>query len=190
MSHNKGKGAALKFIRDHIAFTGDDCVMWPFSQNTVNGYGYLGADGKQHAAHRYMCQAAHGPCPTPAHHAAHSCHQRTCINPRHLSWKTLSENMMDKRENGTSRRTNTWGIKGKLAPEQVEKIRELRGKETQAALAGRYGVTEASIRNIYKGKTYTGKVIDWKKINRRGAETRRAKSARALAEAQAVHQRI
>lgn len=149
----KGNGASIRLIREHLNYQGDDCIPWPFFRNPVNGYGHLAYEGKQCAAHRLMCRLAHGEPPTPQHQAAHSCHVRHCINPRHLSWKTLSQNMLDKRANGTV--TNAWwGQRGKITAEQAGEIRALKGQETQAATAARYGITESNVRKIQEGKTW------------------------------------
>jgi hypothetical protein len=78
----------------------------------------LGYLGDTLYAHRLMCQLAHGDPPTPDHIAAHSCGRghEGCVNPNHLSWKTYSENELDKRVHGTTRNP-WWGKKGKLTRE-------------------------------------------------------------------------
>ena len=147
------KGKAVAFVLAHVAYQGDECVFWPFSCNPINGYGQLSLARKPHAAHRVMCELAKGPRPTPEHHAAHSCHKRACINPRHLSWKTLSQNMLDKRENGTASAA-WWGRKGKLTAAQVLQIRSLRGRKTQAEIADMFAITESNVRHICTRKTW------------------------------------
>jgi ribosomal protein L24E len=145
---------ALEWIEAHADYKGDDCLIWPWSKNTVNGYGQIALTRtKSDAAHRVMCRLAHGPKPTPKHQAAHSCHVRACINPRHLAWKTHSQNMLDKRENGTASR-NGCGQKGKLTVKQAAAILRLKGKKTQHAIAEKFGITESSVRNIHTGKTW------------------------------------
>lgn len=146
-------GRAIDFLMKHEHHTGNDCVLWPFSCNPINGYAQLGIARKPHAGHRVMCELRHGPRPTSEHQAAHSCHQRACINPMHLSWKTHSENMLDKRENGTQNRS-WWGTRGKLTPEQVRQIRALEGKATQNVIAGMFGITESNVRCILTRKTW------------------------------------
>lgn len=36
---------------------------------------------------RLICEAAHGPPLNPKFHAAHTCHNRVCINPSHAEWQ-------------------------------------------------------------------------------------------------------
>lgn len=152
--HNRGKGKAIAFIRAHVDHTSDSCLTWPMSR-LPNGYGVLGWNGEKFYAHRLMCEMANGKPPTPQHEAAHSCGQghEGCINPRHLSWKTASGNMLDAREHGTHA-GNPYGNRGQLKPEQVLEIRRLRGQKTQAEIAKMFGVKEPTVRDIYRGHTY------------------------------------
>ncbi len=167
------KGEATAFFERALAHDSDECLLWPFSCNPINGYPHLNGG----FAHIAMCRRIKGERPTPKHEAAHSCHKRNCIAPRHLSWKTHSENMLDKRENGTANKA-WWGHKGKLNADQVAEIRALKGQMTQAAIATRFNITEATVRNVQTGKTYSGKVTDWKAVTKRSAETRRLNAMR------------
>jgi hypothetical protein len=179
---NKGKGVGLTLIRSSLSYEGDDCILWPLYINSESGYPTVCVDHKSRNGHSYMCELAHGPRPTPQHHAAHSCHVRHCINPRHLSWKTPSENMLDKRANGTWVSSRA-GSQGKLKPDQVQRIRELKGQHTQAELGRMFGVTEATIRNIYKGRTFGARMPREQKLEqiRRAAALGRAAIAAARA---------
>ena len=139
------KRPGLKFILDHVGHQGRECLIWPFTCCTP-GYGNFMADKTRHLAHRYMCQLIHGEPPTPEHHAAHACGNRRCVNPNHLSWKTQSENQLDRREHGTTKKTAA-----KLTQQQADQIRQLRGQETAIVTAAKYGVTESNVRQIQDG---------------------------------------
>lgn len=152
MNPNKGRGQGINFLRAHLAHTGAECVLWPYSK-LPKGYGTLGWNGQVWRAHRLMCVLAHGEPPTPAHHAAHSCHIRLCVNPNHLRWATSSENHFDQRDAGTGA-TSRGGRHGYLEPIQVQMIRALRGVATQAAIAEQFGVSEETIRRIHNGTSY------------------------------------
>ena len=59
----KGQSYVKDWINAHVAYAGDDCLIWPFSKNW-NGYGHVGAGGgKIVYAHRMMCSLAHGEPP-------------------------------------------------------------------------------------------------------------------------------
>jgi hypothetical protein len=149
-SHNRGKGAGYKFLLDHVSYQGDDCVIWPFTR--TRGYAYVGVNGKIRIAHRFMCELAHGAPPTPKHHAAHSCGRgdEGCVNPRHLSWKTVSENMLDRRKHGTHGR----GPRQKLNYDRVLEIRAFGPEWTDQAIADQYGVTRGLINQIRIGRIW------------------------------------
>lgn len=130
----------MAWLLGHVSHTGDACVPWPFSHDT-KGYPQVSGNGVK-KANRVMCELAHGEPPTPKHQAAHSCGNRGCINPRHLSWKTQSENEADKRIHGTLN-PNNWGSKGKLTPDQIEQIRTSRLSNVELAAA--FGVNRGTI---------------------------------------------
>lgn len=146
---NPGNSKLMRWISEHIGYQGDGCLIWPFSR-TRDGYGFLGRAGKAHKVHRYICQWVHGAPPTPKHQAAHSCNNghNGCVNPRHVRWKTPSENHKEA----------TPHPRYKLNETQVAEIRKLKGAELVQVTAGRYGVTEATIRKIQNGTNWpTGK---------------------------------
>lgn len=146
----KGNGNAITFLRDHVFFAGDECLIWHFSTNGT-GYGRLGYLGKGYYAHRLMCEMAHGPAPTPQHEASHSCGNggAGCVNPRHLDWKTRSANQLDRRRHGTAA-TNRHGPTGKLTSSDKMAILALRGKLPQRAIAAKFGVHFETISRILR----------------------------------------
>jgi len=151
---NKGNGAVVRWLREHASYQGGECLMWPFSR-VRNGYGHVGYLGKLVYAHRFMCELVNGPPPTPEHHASHSCGKgrQGCVNPRHLEWKTASENHLERRRHGTAA-TSIWGAKGKLSRDTVEAIRRLEGLTTNMELARRFDVSVDTIRRIFTRETY------------------------------------
>lgn len=141
---NYGNGVGIAFILAHVNYQGDDCVMWPLFIDP-NGRATLNHLGKSHKAHRYMCQLAHGAPPTPKHQAAHSCGKGHlgCCNPRHLSWKTNSENQLDRRAHGTNKRKGC--PKQILTPAQVAEVRALQGKMPIIYIAAKFSVSRSCI---------------------------------------------
>lgn len=58
------------------------------------------AHQSKHLVHRLVCEAFHGPAPSPAHHAAHWNDVGTDNHPGNLRWATPAENVEDMRRNG------------------------------------------------------------------------------------------
>lgn len=140
--HNKGKGAAYRWLLEHVNHQGRACLPWPFCREARSGRGLLGYNGQQHWAPRLMCELAHGKPPTPKHEAAHECGKGHygCVNPRHLKWKTTSQNQLDRRKTGAVLR-NRYGNKSVLKPETIAAIIELKGKKPQTQVAKMFGVS-------------------------------------------------
>lgn len=132
----------------HVGHVGDECLIWPYSCCTP-GYGLFMTEKKRCLAHREMCRLTHGEPPAPGYQAAHSCGNRRCVNPNHLSWKSPGDNQLDRREHGTH------AVKrSKLNARQADQIRQLKGKETSIETAAKYGITESNVRLIQDGKTW------------------------------------
>lgn len=69
----------------------DECVEWPL---TVNHSGY-GMIGKKRVTHLIL-----GDKPDGAEVVMHSCDNPPCINPNHLKWGTISENIKEMWDKG------------------------------------------------------------------------------------------
>jgi hypothetical protein len=148
-----GQGKGLRFLREHVAYDGDDCLIWPLGRN-ANGHGQVSIKGRVRRAHRVMCCMAHGEPPTPSHEAAHSCGRGhdACVNPRHLSWKTREENQADRYAH---QRLPPRRVRVKLTREQVAEIRVLAAAgATNTELAARFNVSRPNIRQVVKGQTW------------------------------------
>lgn len=145
MAPRKGRGKSFRWIVKHVAYTGDRCLKWPFSRDP-QGYGQLGLNGKSWKAYRLMCVLAHGEPPTEGHQASHTCGNGHlgCTNPRHLAWKTNSENQRDRRLHGRQL-GQPYGNKGKLTKDEIAVIQAERGVTPIVKLAARYGVKRGAI---------------------------------------------
>jgi hypothetical protein len=146
-------GAPRAFL-DAIPATGSGCIHWPYSTNNV-GYGQVYIDGRKHLVSRVVCERVHGPPPSASHLAAHSCGRghTGCVAPWHLSWKMPAGNAEDARQHGTlscgERHTSA-----KITEADVREIRTLLGKQTQDAIAARFGVSQGAISKIATSKTW------------------------------------
>lgn len=153
--HRRPDGEQLKFYRDVvIPYDGDDCLTWPYSINNM-GYGVVWKDGRYHVVSRMVCEDVNGSPLTTKHHAAHSCGNGhlSCVNSRHISWKTAKENAADKLVHGTHGRGER-SSSAKLSEVQVREILSLKGKETQRTIADRYGITFQTVSDIHLGKSW------------------------------------
>lgn len=138
------RGSALSWLQAKASFAGDECLLWPFKSKYANGYGSVTFNGHLTGAHRVMCRFAHGKPPTRNHHAAHSCGNRICVNPKHLAWKTASENEQDKLLHGTAQRGEQNPC-AKLTEADVLTIRALARSRTHASIAKQFGVSRRAI---------------------------------------------
>lgn len=131
----------------------DECITWPYAKDR-KGYGVITIDGANRIVSRIVCERLYGPPPSDSHQAAHSCgHGHLgCVNPRHLRWATVSENMNDKVLHGTSNRGEA-NANSKLTVKDVRFIRSCRDV-SQRDLAKRFGVHFTTINDIIRRKKW------------------------------------
>lgn len=115
-----------------------------------NGYGQIRQDGKTAYAHRVAYELKNGPIGNGLF-VLHSCDNRKCVNPDHLSLGTFDDNMADM----VGKLRQAHGQKNghaKLKPEQVREIRAAIG--THREIAARYGVTQSLVSMIRSGRIW------------------------------------
>lgn len=130
-----------------------DCLIYTGAP-TSNGYGSVGENNRKRRAHRVVCEAIHGPPPSPEHMALHSCDTPLCVEATHLRWGTPAENNDDMVRRGRA----AHGIR-RLTEDEVRQIRALvaRGASIQA-LADRFDMAASHISRIanrHRWKTVT-----------------------------------
>lgn len=147
------KGEAQNWVRMHVHHTGEECLFWPFGGNQY-GYGQVWRNGRMQLVHRVMCELVNGPSPSPQHDCAHTCGRGHlgCCNPRHLEWKTKSDNQADRIRHGTMVRGSDTP-NAKLTESDVLAIRSANGIP-QKDLAARYGVSRTTLSEIINHKKW------------------------------------
>lgn len=144
------KGSSESFLREHVNYESDECLIWPY-RTVAAGYGLAVVGGVQKRASRWMCVLAHGEPVDLTYHAAHKCGIPGCVNPGHLRWATPAENSADKLLHGTHNRGERH-VKTRLTIENVRHIRS--AAPDLLALMSKYGVSKGCISKIRAGRRW------------------------------------
>lgn len=98
ISINARKGEALNWLKDFLSSDiPDTCVDWPYSKKP-DGYGVVWYNDRTVGAHGLSLTLSGVPKPANKDVCAHApviCHNRLCVNPKHLRWATFKENAED-----------------------------------------------------------------------------------------------
>tara|TARA_Y100000296_G_scaffold66371_1_gene78376 strand:+ start:2055 stop:2456 length:402 start_codon:yes stop_codon:yes gene_type:complete len=129
-----------------------ECIEHP-SRVSTDKYPTVKRNGKYYDAHRWAYMCAYGPIPSGMV-VRHSCHNKKCVNPDHLSLGTQKENIMDSLKAGRLVR--------KLSQSDVDNLRnEADGSYGQhRVLAEKYGVSIHMVRKVLSGDRRTHRVED------------------------------
>jgi hypothetical protein len=149
-------GEPRRFFEEVVLnYEGDECLLWPFGRRG-RGYGTMIVAGKNSFVHRVLCEEVNGPPTSSEHQAGHRCGNGHlgCVTKRHLSWKTPSENQMDRLLHGTHSRGER-NPTAKLTEADVIEILTFKGEASIASIAERYSVSQTAIREIHSGKRWS-----------------------------------
>lgn len=130
-------------------------------KGTPSSNGYLTftawMDGKSvtFAVHRVVCEAFHGPRPSPKHQARHLNGVNTDNRASNLAWGTSKENHADRTLHGT----DPIGIRNPVAKLTWDQVREVRRRHASEStpvtlLATDYGVDPSTLTDVLDGKTW------------------------------------
>lgn len=126
-------------------------ACWPWQGAiTSHGYGCFKYGPRIVGAHKVAYLLAKGEVPAGME-IMHSCDNRPCCNPEHLSLGTRQDNVADKVRKGRSAKHSK---KNTLNPEAVREIRRLRGIEPSGSLAKRFNVEQPHIINVWNRKVW------------------------------------
>ena len=146
-------GEPLRFLTALSKNPPIGCVEWPFGR-TSGGYGAVNCSHTVRTAHRvsleiYLnCEGIEG------RHVAHApgiCHNRLCVNPRHLRFATAVENNADKLIDGTHLQGEKVG-NSKLTEAEVLEIRKSVGAQDRVAAV--YGISQTLVSQIKLRKVW------------------------------------
>lgn len=163
-SEEAKKGEAKKFFDNVVELFDSNqltnkCILWPFSIDE-GGYAQMSEGDETRRVHNLVLRKTIGEPPTPeqccALHTSHDiCGSRNCINPKHLRWGSIQENIDDRILDGTNANGEK-SVNTHLNDAEVRGIRELaaEGVYTKAAIARAYNISRTTCRNIIDGKTW------------------------------------
>lgn len=143
-----GKTVSERFWEKVQVRDPEEC--WPWTGTTRDGYGLVSIAGRSHQASRVAYELVKGPIPD-GFHVLHSCDNPPCVNPRHLSAGTRSDNMRDKVRKGRDNRSQGEAhYHTKLSAADVAEIRRLHDVErlTIRKIAALYGMSVGGIKKI------------------------------------------
>lgn len=131
----------------------DGCWPWTGCKGR-DGYGLVKINGKMLRASRVALFLYTGEIGAVA---LHSCRCRECVNPKHLRWGSHTDNMRDKKRDGTAstpRMVAARRANAKLTADNVLDIRKSKGI-SQRELGRKFGVTQSAISRIQTGDIYS-----------------------------------
>ena len=145
---------SLDEILSNTTLQNDGCITWN-GYVGKNGYGVKGRNYKLFYTHRIVASLVYGE-PETKLEVLHSCDNRACCNPKHLSWGTRLQNVRDMYSKNRNRNNAPKGTQhgmSKLSEIEILEIRQLRSEGwILKDLAEKYGCTLQNIHLITSGK--------------------------------------
>lgn len=136
----------------YVSKQADGCWLWTGAK-AITGYAIFGYKSKTWLAHRAsLVVFKKVEQLTPGLQVSHSCRNRHCVNPDHLSQKTRSENNgPDKIAHGVS----LAGDRCHFSKLDWTKVSEIRASEKKIKeLATDYGISKSAISNVLRQRTW------------------------------------
>lgn len=118
-----------------------ECIRWT-GRIQPNGYGQFRLNGKTQYAHRAAYTLFNGEIPE-GYVVMHSCDNRWCVNPRHLTLGTQADNLIDMTRKGRHSKTV-------IPNDHIEVIRN--DTRSSYVIAREWGANPSTIQKIKSGK--------------------------------------
>lgn len=141
-------------VYSHVEKDGD-CELFTGHRDEC-GYGRINRGDRLVRLHREVWMRDNGPIPEGAV-IMHTCDQPACIEPSHLQLGVQADNIADMMTKGRHRALKgSKSPRAKLHEQNIPVIRAMliRG-DTCASIGLLFGVTDAMIRHIKKGRAWT-----------------------------------
>lgn len=149
-------------VSDEVAARVNECIevglaiaeCWEWSGCRFStGYGCVTVEGKNAGAHRVVWSMHNGMDVPDGLLVRHSCDNRACCNPYHLSVGTVQDNSDDMVSRSRQAQGEYHGM-AKLSLEEAQAIVD--SPDSYSRLAKRYGVTKTTIGSIKTGGSWGG----------------------------------
>jgi hypothetical protein len=133
------------------------CIEWTGASNP-NGYGKVKISGQIMDAHVASWRIANGGNPVPVGQLImHSCDNRKCVNPDHLSCGTSSDNMVDCRDKNRLYVARGESVHNAVLTESI--VRDIRDAwrqpgMSQRKVAARFGLKYSVVRAALEGRSW------------------------------------
>nr|DAP74222.1 MAG TPA: endonuclease [Caudoviricetes sp.] len=138
------RDALIEKIKANVRVDSNGCWIWQKSVGS-HGYGNIATGGgRNETVHRVSCEVFHGK--SDLKDVLHSCDNKKCCNPEHLSWGSRRQNMID-----VSVRTKR--SSQKLDVDKVKYIRSC--SLSTKALAEKLGVSKDLINKVRSRKAWS-----------------------------------
>ena len=139
------------FAKTVLAANG--CLEWTGSRDR-KGYGKFKMPGSPQLAHRVAWELKHGPIPAGMH-VLHHCDNPPCVLDEDLFLGTALDNARDREQKGRGHQAigERTGA-AKLTEADVREIRRSRRRVSIRELAGRFGVSSATVWQAQTGRTW------------------------------------
>ena len=147
---------------DYVDKSAGENACWPWLRAiNKNGYGSVWIDKKCVTASRIAYELTFGPIPKgDGYHGLvvmHSCDNRPCCNPKHLSLGTQRDNNKDRDEKGRVKRRcrGEENHNSRFTQNDVFEIRKMiKDGQSFQSVASLYGCSKSAIAHIHYGRVW------------------------------------